>query len=305
MYQSSSNIGIGTTTPVGKLQINLNNTDYTNTGGAGSHIVLNNPNAGGQNVISSVINGTLVGKIRNDYVGNIAYTAGGSGVHIFFTGGDYLVGSPKMIILNNGNVGIGALSPSYNLEVANTVAFPNLTNSTSAYVVGIDNSTGELYKQAAGAGGTFPYTGSAEITGSLGVTGSIGHDFNQFNTLYTYIEPAAYNTILTFDPTSYYSCFIEYHVFLDSTPKASRAGNIRISVPYNYTDLDGLNNIPFVENATEWYTDLSNYDTTTEDIYFKVNYNSSIGKIEVFMFNDNNYYNAYINAEYRLIGFKI
>ena len=153
LYQSSSNIGIGTTSPVGKLQVDLNNIDYINTGGAGSHIVLNNPNdTAGQSVITSIISGSVVGKWRTDYIGSVTNVSyGNQGYHMWYTNGDYSVGTPKMVIQNNGNVKIATnniTDAGYKLEVNGTVALPNLTNNTSTYVVGIDDTTGELYKQA-------------------------------------------------------------------------------------------------------------------------------------------------------------
>ncbi|HBB66343.1 MAG TPA: hypothetical protein DCZ93_03375, partial [Elusimicrobia bacterium] len=110
-------VGIGTSSPASILNVNLDNTDYTNTGGAGSHFVMTNPNGAGQNVIASIINGVTVAKWRTDYVGNITWVAGGSGAHNFNTGGDYPTGDTRMSIANNGNVGIGAV-PGSRLEVA-------------------------------------------------------------------------------------------------------------------------------------------------------------------------------------------
>lgn len=108
---NNGNVGIGTASPASILSVNLSNTDYTNTNGAGSHFVMTNPSATGQNVISSYINGNLVAKWRTDYAGNINWIAG-SGYHAFYTGGDFPTGTAKMTILNNGNVGIGVVPPN-------------------------------------------------------------------------------------------------------------------------------------------------------------------------------------------------
>ena len=126
---TSSSVTIGSSTaPVGKLTIDLANTNYTNTGGAGAHLLINNTSATGQNVVSSMINGSIVAKWRTDYVGNISWVAGGSGVHDFYTGGDFGTGTTKMSIKNNGNIQMGAASLNgsftdngYRLEVLGTM----------------------------------------------------------------------------------------------------------------------------------------------------------------------------------------
>lgn len=115
--KASGHVGIGTASPASIFTVALSNADYTNTGGAGSHLLLTNPNATGQNVVTSVINGATVAKWRTDYVGNISWVAGAAGKHDFYTGGDYPNGSVRMSILNNGNVGIGVANPTQKLQV--------------------------------------------------------------------------------------------------------------------------------------------------------------------------------------------
>ncbi len=127
---TNNRLGIGINAPATSLQINLSNTNFTNTNGAGSHIYMTNPSTTGQNVISSFINGSLVAKWRTDYVGNISWVAGSTGAHDFYTGGDYAVGSAKLRIFNNGNVQIST-SPvggsnadtGYKLDVSGTGRF--------------------------------------------------------------------------------------------------------------------------------------------------------------------------------------
>lgn len=123
-------LGIGTGYPAAILHINLNNTDITNTGGAGSHLTMTNPNATGQNVVSSVINGTVVAKWRTDYVGNISWVAGSTGAHDFYTGGDYPTGTSRLHIHNDGKVGIGTGTPGYALDVNGTIHYTTLTASS-------------------------------------------------------------------------------------------------------------------------------------------------------------------------------
>ena len=100
-------IGIGTSSPAGKVEINFGNADYTNTAGAGSHLLLSNPNSTGQNVVSSMIGGNVVAKWRTDYVGNISWVAGATGAHSFYTGGDYGVGTNRFNIANDGTITTG------------------------------------------------------------------------------------------------------------------------------------------------------------------------------------------------------
>lgn len=103
----SGSLGVGSTTlPSGnKLMVELDTTDYTNTNGENTHILLNNPNASGQLSMMAYIGGNPMMKFRSDYVGDlswIAYPANNTAGHYFIVGGDYPVGKTKMKIANNG-----------------------------------------------------------------------------------------------------------------------------------------------------------------------------------------------------------
>lgn len=87
----------------GSLKNNLSNTDYTNTAGAGSHYLMNNTNPSGQNVMTSMINGSIVAKWRTDYVGNVNWIAGG-GSHEFWVNGDFGTGGIAMEVKPDSNV---------------------------------------------------------------------------------------------------------------------------------------------------------------------------------------------------------
>lgn len=107
VLDSNNRVGIGTSTPTSSLHINLSNTDFTNTNGANSHILLTNPSATGQTSITSIINGAIRAKWRTDHVGNINWVAGSGGSHAFYTDGDFNVGRAQLSIANNGNILIG------------------------------------------------------------------------------------------------------------------------------------------------------------------------------------------------------
>jgi hypothetical protein len=172
---NTGNVGVGTSTPAGTLTVNASNIDYTNTGGAGAHVLLTNPSAsGGQNVLASFINGTLQGKWRNDFAGNINYVSGAGG-HYFFTGGDYPSGAVRMSILNNGNVGIGTNTPSYRLHITG-----NNTTAGGFPVIKLQNTqTGGhsywLYSGALNNAGDFGLYDETDNVYRLYVKGSSGN----------------------------------------------------------------------------------------------------------------------------------
>lgn len=133
---NAGNVGVGTSSPTGKLSVELPNSDYINNGGANSHILLTNPSASGQTILESFINGSLAGKWRTDYVGNMSFATGG-GSYSFMTGGDYPNGVNRFSILNSGNVGVGTGSPNGLLAVVsshpNSVETHIQNTNTSGY----------------------------------------------------------------------------------------------------------------------------------------------------------------------------
>lgn len=96
---------------INPLDIVLTNTDYTNTGGANSHILMTNPAATGQSVVASVINGAMVAKWRTDYDGNISWVAGApggtTGSHNFYVMGDFGTANTKTMLELTSGLGIG------------------------------------------------------------------------------------------------------------------------------------------------------------------------------------------------------
>ena len=171
LVMSGGSVGIGTTSLPGKFNIDLNNTNYTNTSGADSHILMTNPNGTGQNVISSVINGSVVAKWRTDYIGNINWIAGTTGTHAFYTGGDFGVGRGQMCIFNNGNVkfetttiGGSSVDGGYKVDVIGISRFSATTDPLK--LEGVQTSTDTELLTIDGSGVVHKVSTSS-ITGSF------------------------------------------------------------------------------------------------------------------------------------------
>jgi hypothetical protein len=86
------------------LLLSTSNGNYTNNSSATSTLVLANANTVGQTSIDFSIAGTLSGRIRNDYAGNLNFTTTSTGGYNFFVGGDSGVGTTAMTIASTGGV---------------------------------------------------------------------------------------------------------------------------------------------------------------------------------------------------------
>jgi hypothetical protein len=102
-------VGIGTTTPLSKLEVNNGNLlirNFNNTDNTSAIMIAHSINVGNYTTF-----GTSIGTIYQS-AGNNTY-----GLQ-FFTQASFATGqTEKMRILGNGYVGIGTLTPAYTLDV--------------------------------------------------------------------------------------------------------------------------------------------------------------------------------------------
>jgi hypothetical protein len=144
---AAGNVGIGTANPQAALDISQSQTNYN-----ASFMRLSNTDASGQTSLDYYINGTLRGKVRADYAGNVNYVANG-GTHNFFLGGDYGVGAVSTVISSSG------------VNVTGTV------NASGGFCIAGDCRTS--WSQIGGGGGSSQWTTSGSniyySTGSVGI----------------------------------------------------------------------------------------------------------------------------------------
>jgi hypothetical protein len=160
-----------------RLKANLNNADYTNTSGAGTHILMTNANGGGQNVIYSEINGTMRAKWRTDSAGNVNWVANG-GYHGFYTGGDFGSGTVKLHVAAGGDVGIGyeLNAPAARLHVIKTTEQLRLGYDTSNYLKFTVGSGGQVTYDAVGTSAQHIFKEQMTVEGDVfcGLSSSSG-----------------------------------------------------------------------------------------------------------------------------------
>lgn len=126
---STGSLGIQTGSPAAALDVSSTLGTFNPTGG--SIIRLTNPSSTGQSPLDFFINGTLRGRVRADYAGNMNYMANG-GVHVFFVGGDSGVGTEAGRFATNGSLLVGTTT---NGGWAGTFKFEakSTTNAVSGY----------------------------------------------------------------------------------------------------------------------------------------------------------------------------
>jgi hypothetical protein len=114
LQNSTGNIGIGTASPDAPLDIETTLGSYSPT--VNDSIRITNSSGTGQAILQAQINGTLRGRWRVDYLGNVVYVANG-GDHIFYAGGDAGVGA-EQVRINGYGLGIGVTPFPNNLSKA-------------------------------------------------------------------------------------------------------------------------------------------------------------------------------------------
>ena len=143
-FNSSGNLGIGTTTPTAPLHVE---------GGASSEVLKIEANA--DPYIRWVENGTNVGFLQ--FKGGEAYLSNQSNGAFFFRTNN----TNKMVITSDGRVGIGTTSPETALEIYKNASQGNPSNHTPANAtLKIQDSSNQMYLD----GNSIIQTGSASFT---------------------------------------------------------------------------------------------------------------------------------------------
>ena len=127
------------------------------------------------------------GYIRSINVSGSSITSGPGKLTFGTTASGSITPQQRLVIQENGNVGIGALTASAALHVSGANIILDIPSKASGRILQSDANGGATWV-AANSTAIFPYTGSAIITGSLGVTGSISGrgDITMISGTYTF-----------------------------------------------------------------------------------------------------------------------
>lgn len=191
----------------GQLVISQTNSDYINVGGAGSHLRLDNDDDSGQTVLCMLFDGVLKAKWRADFNGNNTFVALDS--HYWFVGGDYGIGTQRMVLSNTGLSLLGILDVDGYGSTITGGAAPDGSNTTTLHIeaAGGPNTITHALKLGA-SGGSINYalrciTGSVTIeAGALDMFGN--PIFNVGNMTVGAIYTAADGNLVVGDKTLAY-----------------------------------------------------------------------------------------------------
>jgi len=188
---AAGNVGIGTTNPQVKLNVQENQASTLKT----LLVLQNDASAGGTEARITGYNNATGLRLVYGREGSavIDTTTASHHAEIFTTGGDLLFGaltSEKMRITTTGNVGIGTTSPTAKLSIASTE--PEVLSTNPAWPVGT-LKIADTGAYNSGSGPTITFYKYRDAVGDSSVVGAIsGHGVATNESLDFYVGTAAY-----------------------------------------------------------------------------------------------------------------
>ena len=191
IINTSGNVGIGTTSPEGKLHV-----ASSSSGGIGGQIVIDNPasSALGNTAEISFLTDTGASGTgtRNARILAVNENAGNGAANMQFHTWNGAASAERMRITSAGNVGIGTTSPAYRLDVEDSVRFRagiKITENTSSLysldgALSYYSTTNGVYLNGAGTSGWLRLnaSGAENDQNSINIYGASAGAYMNFRT---------------------------------------------------------------------------------------------------------------------------